>query len=77
MKLVSRNGSAMCRRRFLKEAGGTAVAAGMLRGLLAATPAKSFRSLFPISPTLFTPNHKLDLDFLDAQLSFCNRGKVL
>jgi 4-hydroxy-tetrahydrodipicolinate synthase len=45
-------------------------------GLGAATAAKPLRGLFPIGFTPFTPDDKIDLDGLAAQVRFCNRGSV-
>jgi 4-hydroxy-tetrahydrodipicolinate synthase len=45
-------------------------------GLGAATAAKPLRGLFPIGFTPFTPDDKIDLDGLAAQVKFCNRGGV-
>jgi 4-hydroxy-tetrahydrodipicolinate synthase len=60
--------------------------AGSLRGAEAGAPAtaapiprhgpKQFRGLFPIGETPFTPEDKLDLESLTAQVTFCNRGGV-
>jgi 4-hydroxy-tetrahydrodipicolinate synthase len=45
-------------------------------GLAAVTGAKPLRGLFPIGFTPFTPEDKIDLDGLAAQVKFCNRGSV-
>jgi 4-hydroxy-tetrahydrodipicolinate synthase len=45
------------------------------RSLRAGT-AKPLRGLFPIAFTPFTPDNKMDLDGLAAQVKFCNRGGV-
>ena len=37
---------------------------------------KPWRGLFPIGQTPFTPDNKLDLDCLAAEVNFCNRGRV-
>jgi dihydrodipicolinate synthase/N-acetylneuraminate lyase len=37
---------------------------------------KKLRGLFPIGATPFTPDDKLDLESLAAQVTFCNRGGV-
>ena len=37
---------------------------------------KKMRGVFPIGSTPFTPDDKLDLESLVAQVSFCNRGGV-
>jgi 4-hydroxy-tetrahydrodipicolinate synthase len=38
--------------------------------------AKPMRGLFPIGQTPCTPDKKLDLDCLAAEVKFCNRGRV-
>ncbi len=43
---------------------------------LRAAPAKPLRGLFPIGFTPFTPDNKMDLEGLAAQVKFCNRGGV-
>jgi 2-keto-3-deoxy-L-arabinonate dehydratase len=43
---------------------------------LRAAPAKPLRGLFPIGFTPFTPDNKMDLEGLAAQVRFCNRGGV-
>ena len=43
---------------------------------LRAAPAKPLRGLFPIGFTPFTPDNKIDLECLAAQVKFCNRGGV-
>jgi dihydrodipicolinate synthase/N-acetylneuraminate lyase len=43
---------------------------------LRAAPAKPLRGLFPIGFTPFTPDNKVDLEALAAQVKFCNRGGV-
>ncbi len=37
---------------------------------------KPLRGLFPIGQTPCTPDNKLDLDALTAEVKFCNRGRV-
>jgi dihydrodipicolinate synthase/N-acetylneuraminate lyase len=37
---------------------------------------KKLRGIFPIGQTPFTPDNKLDLDSLAAEVAFCNRGGV-
>jgi dihydrodipicolinate synthase/N-acetylneuraminate lyase len=44
--------------------------------VLRAAPAKPLRGLFPIGFTPFTPDNKVDLEDLAAQVKFCNRGGV-
>jgi 4-hydroxy-tetrahydrodipicolinate synthase len=43
---------------------------------LRAVTAKPLRGLFPIAFTPFTPDNKMDLEGLAAQVKFCNRGGV-
>src|SRR5215210_5195764 len=43
---------------------------------LTANAAKPMRGLFPIGFTPGTPDNKLDLDGMAAQVKFCNRGGV-
>ncbi len=68
------------RREFLGRIG-----AGALMGALPETsrPAddgpregKPLRGLFPIGQTPCTPDNKMDLDALAAEVEFCNRGRV-
>jgi 2-keto-3-deoxy-L-arabinonate dehydratase len=73
------------RRAFLKTAGALtlglgaaallpceeAEAAGKLK-----PGAKPWRGLFPIAQTPFTPENKLDLDCLVAEVRFCNRSGI-
>ncbi|HYW44990.1 MAG TPA: dihydrodipicolinate synthase family protein [Bryobacteraceae bacterium] len=42
----------------------------------AAATAKQLHGLFPIGFTPFTPDNKIDLEGLAAQVKFCNRGGV-
>jgi 4-hydroxy-tetrahydrodipicolinate synthase len=37
---------------------------------------KKLRGVFPIAETPFTPDNKLDLDGLAAEVAFCNKGSV-
>ena len=46
---------------------GTAMASGVLK-----PGSKPWRGLFPVAQTPFTPDNKLDLDCLAAQVKFCN-----
>ena len=65
------------RRDFLQMMGvGAAALALSNTGWGAATAAKPLRGLFPIGFTPFTPDDKIDLDGLAAQVRFCNRGSV-
>ena len=73
------------RREFLKTAGVVALGLGAA-ALLPSEDAeaagtlnpgsKPWRGLFPIGQTPFTPDNKLDLDCLAAEVKFCNRGRV-
>jgi 1-pyrroline-4-hydroxy-2-carboxylate deaminase len=69
---------AMDRRAVLKTVG--SMAAGLMFSKLSfaatAGAAKPLRGLFPIAATPYTPDNKLDLDCLSAEVSFCNRGGV-
>ena len=69
----------MDRRTALKTLGFLAAGAAFSRVGITATPkssAKSFRGLFPIASSPFTPDNKLDLDCLNAEVKFCNRAGV-
>jgi dihydrodipicolinate synthase/N-acetylneuraminate lyase len=69
--------SEMDRRTLLKTLGSVAAGAAFSRFSLAAGPAtKTFRGLFPIAASPFTQDNKLDLDCLNAEVKFCNRGGV-
>ena len=72
--------SDMDRRTLLKTLGSVAAGAVFTKFSLAAgakdAAGKSFRGLFPIAATPFTPDNKLDLDCLNAEVKFCNRGGV-
>ncbi len=71
------------RREFIQTAGvaalgaaammapGKAMASGVLK-----PGSKPWRGLFPVAQTPFTPDNKLDLDCLAAQVKFCNRNRV-
>jgi dihydrodipicolinate synthase/N-acetylneuraminate lyase len=73
--MTNRIGTAR-RRDFLQMMGlGVAGFVPSNRGLRAA-PAKPLRGLFPIGFTPFTPDNKVDLEGLAAQVKFCNRGGV-
>jgi hypothetical protein len=73
------------RRAFLKTAGALALGLGAA-ALLPSEEAeaagklnpgsKPWRGLFPIGQTPFTPDNKLDLDCLAAEVKFCNRGGI-
>ena len=49
----------------------TAMASGVMK-----SGAKPFRGLFPVAQTPFTPDNKLDLDCLAAEVKFCNDNRV-
>jgi len=59
------------RRDFLRSVGAVAFA-----GAGFAASGKPLRGLFPIGQTPCTPDNKLDLDCLAAEVKFCNRGGV-
>ncbi len=40
------------------------------------TSSRPFRGLFPVAQTPFTPDNKLDLDCLAAEVKFCNDNRV-
>jgi hypothetical protein len=63
------------RRDFLKQLTGGAVALA-LANTGAAAEGKPLRGLFPIGQTPCTPDNKIDLDCLAAEIRFCNRGGV-
>jgi dihydrodipicolinate synthase/N-acetylneuraminate lyase len=50
---------------------GTALASGVLK-----PGSKPWRGLFPVAQTPFTPDNKLDLDCMAAQVKFCNVNRV-
>jgi 2-keto-3-deoxy-L-arabinonate dehydratase len=50
---------------------GNAMASGVLK-----PGSKPWRGLFPVAQTPFTPENKLDLDCLAAQVKFCNLNRV-
>jgi 2-keto-3-deoxy-L-arabinonate dehydratase len=73
------------RREFLEAAGVLALGLGATALLTAEVAeadgsmnpnSKPWRGLFPIGQTPFTPDNKLDLDCLAAEVKFCNRGRV-
>jgi dihydrodipicolinate synthase/N-acetylneuraminate lyase len=72
--------SDMDRRTLLKTLGSVAAGAALSKFSLAAgakgSAGKPLRGLFPIAATPFTPDNKLDLDCLNAEVKFCNRGGV-
>jgi 4-hydroxy-tetrahydrodipicolinate synthase len=69
----------MDRRTLLKTLGAVAAGATFSKFSVAAAPpvaGKPFRGLFPIAASPFTPDNKLDLDCLSAEVKFCDRGGV-
>ena len=63
------------RREFLRQIGAGAMSLALARHSFAAE-GKPLRGLFPIGQTPCTPDNKLDLDCLAAEVKFCNRGGV-
>jgi 4-hydroxy-tetrahydrodipicolinate synthase len=63
------------RRQFMRQMGAAAVSLALTRGGFAGE-GKALRGLFPIGQTPCTPDNKLDLDCLAAEVKFCNRGGV-
>jgi dihydrodipicolinate synthase/N-acetylneuraminate lyase len=71
--------SELNRRAALKALGSVTAAAALSRYSFAAgygLSVKLLRGLFPIAASPFTPDNKLDLDCLNAEVAFCNRGGV-
>src|SRR6266571_1286320 len=64
------------RRDFLWMMGRGAAAIALSNSGLRAATAKPLRGLFPIGFTPCTPDNKIDLEGLAAQVKFCNRGGV-
>jgi 4-hydroxy-tetrahydrodipicolinate synthase len=64
------------RRAFLQMLGLGATGLALSARALRAAKAKPLRGLFPIAFTPFTPDNKIDLEGLAAQVKFCNRGGV-
>jgi 4-hydroxy-tetrahydrodipicolinate synthase len=68
------------RRNFLQLAGATVLGLRATRAWEAvdsvAPTGKPFWGVFPIGQSPFTPDDKLDLDCLAAEVKFCNRGGV-
>lgn len=65
------------RRQFLRVLGaGALTLAWSGRTAPAAGGSKPFNGLFPIGQTPFTEANQLDLDCLQAEVKFCNRGGV-
>src|ERR1700689_1840202 len=63
------------RREFLRRIGAGAISLALANGSFAAE-GKPLQGLFPIGQTPCTPDNKLDLDCLQAEVKFCNRGGV-
>ncbi|MDP9052380.1 MAG: dihydrodipicolinate synthase family protein [Acidobacteriota bacterium] len=67
----------MDRRTLLKTMGSMAGGTVLSRFAMAALPsARAFNGLFPIASTPFTQDNKLDLDCLNNEVKFCNKGGV-
>ena len=64
------------RRDFLRTMGIGVAGLALSNSALRASPARPLRGLFPIGFTPFTPDNKMDLEGLAAQVKFCNRGGV-
>jgi 4-hydroxy-tetrahydrodipicolinate synthase len=64
------------RRQFLRLAGFGAAGLALSAGRLRAATAKPLHGLFPIAYTPDTPEDKMDLDAMAAQVKFCIRGGV-
>jgi 4-hydroxy-tetrahydrodipicolinate synthase len=73
-------GTRPSRREILQSAGATALAFSLSKvaGAAEKAPAgpKPFWGIFPIGQTPVTPDDKLDLDGLAAEVKFCNRAGV-
>jgi dihydrodipicolinate synthase/N-acetylneuraminate lyase len=63
------------RREFLQRLGAGAISLA-LANTSSAAEGKPMRGLFPIGQTPCTPDNKVDLDCLAAEVRFCNRGGV-
>ncbi len=63
------------RREFLNRIGAGALSAA-LAGSSFGAEGKAMKGLFPIGQTPCTPDNRLDLDSLAAEVKFCNRGGV-
>ncbi len=67
----------MDRRTVLKTLGAVAAGAVFSKFSVAeGVSAKRFSGLFPIAASPFTQDDKLDLECLNNEVKFCNRGKV-
>ena len=71
MNLCKQTASATALGAVAMLAPGKAMASGVLKPGF-----KPWRGLFPIAQTPFTPDNKLDLDCLAAQVKFCNLNRV-
>ena len=63
------------RREFIRQLGAGAISLA-LASTASAVEGKPLRGLFPIGQTPCTPDNKVDLDCLAAEVKFCNRGGV-
>jgi hypothetical protein len=69
--------SQMDRRTLLKSLLAASAVAGMPAGAADPVAASNrFHGLFPIAASPFTPEDKLDLDCLSAQVDFCDRARI-
>ncbi|HXB68018.1 MAG TPA: dihydrodipicolinate synthase family protein [Candidatus Acidoferrales bacterium] len=73
--MTNQNG-ASGRRDFLQTMGLGLAGLALSHGARAAATAKPLRGLFPIGFTPFTPDDKIDLEGMAAQVKFSNRGGV-
>lgn len=67
------------RRSFLQWSAASALGAAFLGSSAVEAvqaPAKALRGIFPIAWSPCTPDNRLDLDAMAAQVAFCNRGRV-
>src|SRR5271163_1782768 len=71
------------RREFIQTAGVAALGAAAMMAPATALASgvmkpgsRPWRGLFPVAQTPFTPDNKLDLDCLAAQVKFCNLNRV-
>jgi 2-keto-3-deoxy-L-arabinonate dehydratase len=64
------------RRNFLRIMGAGIGGLALSKVPLRAALDRPLRGLFPIGFTPFTPDNKIDLEGLAAQVKFCNRGSV-
>jgi 2-keto-3-deoxy-L-arabinonate dehydratase len=73
---MTRHTEASGRRDFLRTISTGLVGLALSKHATGAATAKPLRGLFPIGFTPFTPDNKMDLEALAAQVKFCNRGGV-